>query len=397
MKKLLSLGVLVSLVGCGVQRGGAEVQVGDSAGIKVVTNMQFQEPVLLGMDTSTLITDFGAGGKGTPFGSISGGILLRDGRVVVVDFMARSVIGLSPGGGRYVYARRGGGPGELRFPVNIARLANDSFQIYDRRMGRLLVFDPDGAFAHDISISNDGGPPPLAVYRFDDELLAGLVRNRAGRVLLERKGEYELTRTPFRVVIYDLDGAALDTIITLPGPEEIQGPGVSMMPAYGIEIPFAASAWSGRTAYGPGGDPEFYLAGKDGTIQEIVRFAVERVGVDRDALVRLLRTESRGFRGSPSLDRLPMLFPEFLPKWEPVYQSIFLDDRERIWLGSDEPFRSSSRVWFVFERTGELSRAYELPASIRVLDVHGDRWAVVRTDSLGIQTVEVHRLPYEEP
>lgn len=84
-------------------------------------------------------------GVSAPFDRIRGLHELRDGRLVVLDANAQSVmlVDLANDVVRPI-GRIGSGPGEYRFPTGLLQLGGDSIGIFDAGNGRILVITRDG-------------------------------------------------------------------------------------------------------------------------------------------------------------------------------------------------------------------------------------------------------------
>jgi hypothetical protein len=90
--------------------------------------------------------------------------------------------------------------------------------------------------------------------------------------------------------------------------------------------------------------------------------------------------------------------PEILPANRPSIGRVFVDADDNLWVERFEATRLGTAVqvpgdqWSVLGADGGPIAVLRLPPLTRLEDVRGDDVAVVRRDSLDVQTVAVHRL-----
>jgi len=391
---LLALGYVAALLSCRGSERTAEV-ITDSAGIVLVASpgpIWMTESLL---EEARVVGSLGGDSGGYPLGDVHEAVLLRDGTVVFIDALTGELKRFSPGSGEAsTIARRGQGPGEVLRPGCLQVVPGDSIQVYDQRQGRLSVFDPSGRLAYDLSFLGLHEFPPTQVWRFGDSLLLGVSPMRRQRVVVARSREASLRRTPEAAITYTMEGTLIDTIAVLPGFADLEFPGTSMLPVFGLANPIAVTR-SGRLVYGSGEDPQVTIMSTSGDIESIYRLSVPRRAVERDRLVGLVSEDQRVLtmlRTDP--ESFPPLLPEFLPDFHPVFKSIRVYDGGTIWLGSAEPFRLPSRTWYVVSGDGIWTGELRLPERTHLLAVAGPRLVLRRSDSLDVQRIEVYAVEW---
>jgi hypothetical protein len=275
----------------------------------------------------------------------------------------------------------------------LQRLQADSFQVYDRRLSRVSVFGPDGTLSYEVQIAAPpNGNPPSVLWRVADTLFVGLLSSFSERRELARVADVgTLGQTPVVVTRFNLRGELTDTVAHLTGYADVQTPGSSLAPAFGLSVPFAVTE-SGLLAFGSGEVASVTLATPEGDVQRIYRLEIARPPVHRDTLVATLSADQATARqlGAMASDN-PVLESAFLPDSQPAYKDLRVYNGQ-VWLGSAEPFLLPSRIWNVIASDGNWLAAIGLPVDAHLLDVSGDYIVLRRTGQLDVQRVEVYRL-----
>lgn len=162
---LLALALLVGS-SCGEGRDVPDTAaVVDSAGVRII---QLSEAAWAGMEVFRLSPSpelsIGAieGSDDEILFRVSGGAVLEDGRVVILNGGVRELRFYGADGvltGRQ--GRTGDGPGEYRQPSDLWTLPGDSVVVWDRRLLRLAVVGPDGTVVRETLVR--GRPTAIRV------------------------------------------------------------------------------------------------------------------------------------------------------------------------------------------------------------------------------------------
>jgi hypothetical protein len=365
----------------------------DSAGINIVTSVAPTRTIPDLTEVATLVASFGEDPRPYPLQNVAQAIRQGEGRIIFLDSRTREVTAFGPNEGFQPVARQGNGPGEVAFPAMLQRLQADSFQVYDRRLSRVSVFGPDGTLAYEVQIAAPpNGNPPSVLWRVADTLFVGLLSSFSERRELARVADVgTLGQTPVVVTRFNLRGELTDTVAHLTGYADVQTPGSSLAPAFGLSVPFAVTE-SGLLAFGSGEVASVTLATPEGDVQRIYRLEIARPPVHRDTLVATLSADQATARqlGAMASDN-PVLESAFLPDSQPAYKDLRVYNGQ-VWLGSAEPFLLPSRIWNVIASDGNWLAAIGLPVDAHLLDVSGDYIVLRRTGQLDVQRVEVYRL-----
>ena len=147
----LLAGLSSILPGCraGDAPADATFSVRDSAGIEIVESVAPAwegEGWRLSAEPSVVIGRV-EGDERYLFGEVAAGMVLRDGRIAVVDEQSALVRVYSPEGVHLEdWGGRGEGPGEFTFPGGIFPYRGDSVLVSEWGAGRLTIFDGRGRF-----------------------------------------------------------------------------------------------------------------------------------------------------------------------------------------------------------------------------------------------------------
>lgn len=365
--------------------------VRDSAGISVHTSERPATERKTLLDVARLVASFGEESNPYDLQNVSEAIRLENGSVPFVDSRAREIAIFVPGGGVRPVASRGNGPGEVSFPSSLQRLPADSFQVYDRVLQKVSVFNSQGELAREIPLVQTESRP-MAVFRVSESQFVALVPDVAARTELAANDAGNLGATPVTIELYGSDGRPAAVLTEIRGPLDVQVQGSSMAPVFGLSVPFAASA-NGTIAFGTGEDPEFFIATPDTPVRRIHRFSMARKPVSRDSLFAILSSDPMFSRqmAALGLEDIPTLDPAFLPELQPAYKDIRVFGGQ-VWLGSAEPFMLPSSEWQVVDIESGWRGTVVISSDARLLDVSGDHVVLRRTGAMDVQRVEIYEI-----
>lgn len=177
MRSHIGLLLLISCAAaCGERPSANDVEVVDSAGVRIVTNFSADVPEWRLTSDPTL--DLGTIEDGPEqFFRVADARQLSDGGVVVTNGGSGEVRVFSADGEhRLSFGRSGEGPGEFGVPTGVWLLADDSITVWDPRQRRFSVFGPGGVFARVVPLQVPVlNPEPLVVLPDGRMILAGPV------------------------------------------------------------------------------------------------------------------------------------------------------------------------------------------------------------------------------
>lgn len=337
-------------------------------------------------------------------------VLDRDGgRVVVVDPQRRFLRQIG---------RKGGGPGELQFPVGLV-VTSDRIAVMDMARRALSVFTLEGEFLHSVTPIGGGGFGSRVVMAGGDRVLAA-----GAQVTPPRPGQEIEIRAD--VPLYSVGLTRGDSALFLfgvPAPKPEVGarspsPGRRMIAIQPPPTYSPAPLWTalpdGGLAAAWGTDHRVHIVGPDGRVRRVLQGPIQarRVG-ERDRRVAqenlreqlssgqgMLRVQSTNGRQSFSSGGggLPeeqvearlreMTFAETMP----VIAEVTTDRSGRLWIRRNGPDVSVPGPVDIVATDGRYVGTImggEVPDAFGP----GGLVAYVETDDLGVERVEVKRLP----
>jgi hypothetical protein len=325
------------------------------------------------------------------FSQVTGAYRLSDGGLGVVDAGSGQVrLFDSAGAFRHSTGGLGDGPGEFR-AMQAAGPANDSIWIYDQRLNRLTMVDPetsgfrvapvgaraltlgsagmlaDGSllFAADVTFATTpAGPPP-----------AGLSRSQAAYLRIAPTGE------------------TLDTVLAAPGAERFMVLGDGFIEV--IRTPFARAASHAlrgdRLLYGDQTSYEIHTYNLDGVLREITR----RVGIDLDINEVAYReaVEARiAAAPEPARPRVRRTYDQMpIPTTRPAFGAFLVDAQDYLWV-QDFSSDGTAATWAVFSAEGVWLGTVPLPTRFLPTQILQDEIVGVWRDELDVEYVRAYAL-----
>ena len=297
--------------------------------------------------------------------------------------------------------KAGGGSGDG--PARFRRLAwlrsyGDTIVAYDPLLRRLSRFTADGLYHRAVHLDRHGPFPAVhAVGLFADGTLLAYVGGTSARPTEPSTRRAELT-----LVRYSASGQVVGPIGSFLGDEKHAEPfgrtgQLSSPLPFGIQS--AVGVNTDRYFVIDGAGPEIQIFGPDGgLIRTVVPDPAPSSAAVSDADVAAMRdrlmAETRGGDDAmAAFDR--MAFRSALPAygrvgWYPGGTMVVADDR--IWVMHASGPVESRTTWSVFDRQGEQVLHLVSDEPLELLDVRGDIAAVLRTDVLGVEIVELRRI-----
>ena len=384
-------GTLVACGGDNDRTGDVQVQIEDSAGVRIVQYAgvpEVEPPFVIAEEP---VYRHGANPGDYTFQLVNVGRLFPDGSAVVADRENSEVVVLSPDGTTHeVLARRGQGPGDIVYPYSMFVLGQDSVLVPDRRLSRLTLFVGD-------SIARIASLP-----RSSSLGVAGI--GSSGTLMM-------MNRTPYRswvdieeewlaghMTLFDTETGALDTVASYDHwPRERSGLMNPIIRAVG-EVTVA----TGQFVYTRSDRPEITWRLPDGTVTRIVRWRAEPTLLTEELLEaveaynRMIGRMNYGVSDA----RLEEIVQEDMSRYRamigqplPLFGSPFADADGNVWLPSYRPaYPEEGSPYTVISPDGEWLGQVETPPRFRILDVTGGLVLGVLRDEMDVENVVVYGL-----
>lgn len=387
----------VALQGCSF--GGdtpsdvAAVRV-DSAGIEIVTTSAAAEaaPTFAVIDS---IPDLRIGSlqgeSAEQFGAIEDVIALRDGGLAVLDGQSAEVRFFdSFGQFQGAVGGKGDGPGEFQAPVTLAQLPGDTIAVFDPALKRVTRFGPDRATPRVTTLQD--AEMFLTDARFlGDGRLVGQSHWLAPGGGASPSAEPVLVRDTVVLTLFDAEGRVADTMDIVPGREEIVS--IRLSPG-AVSVRKRPAVFARANLFAPGGD-RLWSSSND-------RFELRLRELDSGRLVRIVRLP--GFERSATSEMARTIHGEALaeaetaeqrswlrtwldlsplPEFQPAYDIIQVDHRERLWVRAWSPSGDGGR-WWVFDTGGALLGSVDVRSGVRITSVRCGFALGVEQDEYGV-------------
>lgn len=359
----------------------------DSAGIAIIESFApaWGDSARWRVDAEPLL-DLAESGTGDAhyFNSVREVKRLPDGGIVVANRGSHEIRKFSADG-EFVGSAGGSGEGPGEFTnLQQIELAGDS----------LLGLDWDGRmaiFGRDLGLVRTMWPDPEVseVRYLNDGIMVA-------EILVPEHGTLGLARWPSVLVLFDLEGVAVDTIGWTPGFEE-----------YATDILSAAPLFRKSSVLDSHGDRIFVGSSDHMQIEELntsgdtvrilripdypLALTAEQVRAERDA--------SLDIPLPPGVSSLPPYYVDAVgdmpsPETRPAYAGMLVDATGAIWL---QPFRGMSEgggpeAWLVLGPDGNWLGSVEIPEDFWVTDIGADEILGIWTDELDVQHLQVRHL-----
>lgn len=284
----------------------------------------------------------------------------------------------------YRINRAGNGPGEFQ-AIGSAVECGGKIVALDWAGARLTHFTEDGAVLR---------TTPFAPYRdagVSVVLLTGCVRGApvawATAVTAPHPGPpaLEVTRSPRAVVRLDPASAAIDTLLTLPGSENLAG----LSPPFGRWTLFTLteSAIYATT----NDDDEIRAYSPGGALELISRRVRPPVTVTAADVARIREQYLGGLPPALAQEIEPRFDAAPIPKTMPFFSQLLEDGTGHLWARVYYPFREGEDPrWSVFAPDGAWLGEVDFPAGLRVHEVGPEYILGVWKDELDVEYLRVY-------
>lgn len=387
------LGGTVVLAACESSPGSeAGYTVVDSAGIRIVESLEpARDGEAVRIEEEPLIR-IGREDEGPyQLAAVVDGTLLAGGRVAVSDALTRDVR-VFDASGRHVatFGGPGEGPGEFGIPTVLAEYRGDSLAAFDGRLFRTTIFS-----------LMSGGHRTVRNHVEGNYVVFGA--GRGGVLLLYSPGGgYRPDLEPGAqwvstdIVAMAPDGESSRVVATLPDRwRRVASDGNAPMPQ---PLLYAVQDVTGDGFYWATPDRyEIRFYDMDGRLERIMRRPVEPRPVEPAMIERFIEARverARQTQGEGAARAFRARYEEeSFGEHLPLFQAAFVDDEERLWVGSSEwPAQEPSGTWSVFSPEGRWLRDLDAPEGVRLLDANGSVVLGVWRDSLDVPHIQLHRL-----
>jgi hypothetical protein len=372
----------------------AEAQVRDSSGVRIVTSSAdaLINTLPWTVDPQRKVVLGSAGGT-SDFGSVAGGVLLKDGRIAVLDGLGRELRWFNAKGDLVKKAGRGGrGPGEFQSPMLSPTLYGDSIVAADM-LGRVSLFSPKGVFARSV----------------EARAMIGTPRGIVGRSIVMTRGngfsgsDQGWKPSSFSLDLIDLGDGSRKEVAVLQGPLNLfavlggasamadasQPPSVRLVP-----LPLSA-----QPSVAAGGDAIWTT---DGVSYSVVRRSragvvesVYRINSTPPAIrVNVLRAEKQRIVDVEENPVFKKKIADYLddapqPKQMAAFDRLVVDGSEGVWARVYEVGASATRNWIAFDHSGHASGIVRLPADLEILGLDANRLLAMTKDEDDVSSVVV--------
>lgn len=419
-------GFLLLLAGC--QAGNAPTagsfQVRDSAGIEIVESAT---PAWDGdgwrvSETPSLVIGRMQGDERYLFGTVAGAIMLRDGRIAVLDGQSSLIRVYSPGGEHIEdWGGQGEAPGEFTSTQTLFSYPGDSILVSEFVASRLVIFDDRGRFGRSLVpgmwtsfrtgwrsfMASQHRPviPGESCCRLWGALRTGaFLLSYPQMIPNEGSGT---KRASVTAAVMPGAGGAADSV-------GVFGGRTYQLGLQGSRSGFQFPPWFNMT---PGPDGYFATQGDaysideydhSGSLKRIIRLAREprpvtddvKAAHEAELRARIMAPGALHEGYSPE-EMLDMLLAGPYPSHLPTFFQLLVDPEGNLWAGQrrygsggagtgDGAQPSAVNEFFVFGADGQHLGVVELAADLQVFQIGADFILGTVTDDLGVGYVHVY-------
>lgn len=328
-------------------------------------------------------------GKDPTLYNVAAARFLGDGGLIVANAGSAEVFWFDQGGSlERTSGRRGDGPGEYQRITAVFGRADGGVSVYDAGPGRMTDLDSTGAVAGTSSLSS--GSPAL-----DLVPLAMLPDGGSLSVYGEMRvfGGSGASRDSTPLIHIHADTEARDTLGYWKGKEWYYVPlerGIARL-AVGFSRDVVYAGRNGRVVVGT--TDSLNLSVVDGTGRVVMRLMGPS---GRTPIPGALVEEWRADLGERMKNAPPQIkgVLQEIPVNEtyPDLQGVGISDSGQVWIGLRTAADARSDEWLVVSPDGEVLGSVSLPKSARILDVAGERVAVLYRDELDEEFISVYQI-----
>ncbi len=333
------------------------------------------------------------------FQSIAAARLLPDGRIVVAD---KAILDIRMYGkdGKFQkrIGRRGSGPGEFQHIGGLWLTSKGMIAVWDGKFGRITLFNSQGERESTQTLRGNPASRPPEIYfgsfSNDDIVLVSLIGGRRGPEVV-----------PDRWVLgrFGLDGEFKGALGEARGMWRYNGNPIPFSP-----LPHTVLHRDSLYIVDDYGAELTVRDGRGAVSRKLSLPPARQVTVDAawSGMEAEMRQRAKSASGSGAklfidhLDHGRLLRPNQFPQ----IGGLITDDRGYIWAKTYDPsmdpfylktnaiLPAAGGEWRVIRTDGGLVATVRLPATVRPLEIKGDRLIGVAVDELGVEKVVVHAI-----
>jgi hypothetical protein len=394
---VLLLAALLAASACD-QSGSIEVAVvRDSAGVTIVENtggIWADGREWLVANEPSLTIGVLEGAPEYQLFRVRNALRLHNGHIVVA---ASNELRFYDSEGRYLSTsgREGGGPGEFQQLGWVRSYPGDSIVAYDFGQVRVSLLDSDGVFGRSHRITPEG---EFGFVMGQDVFGDGTLLVKAP--LLFRAGFAEgSSRTDEDYHTYSTTGEFIDSVATLPGPDQFIQTGSSgdsrfvavTRPPFGRESVLAT--FSTGFYFGSADSYEIECYAQDGTLEMLVRRSFTPREVTNDDVSAYVDRELAEIEDDDERRQRRQAYDEMpTPETMPAYADLKVDDLGNFWVQEFEPDESVASRWTVFRSDGQMLGSLLLAADFEVSQVGDDFVLGVWRDEFDVEHIHMYGL-----
>lgn len=383
-----------SMVGCAIvaacispQRTTAQITSQVIGGVTELTVSSFESAATNELGLHGL---FSTSGEAHPLElfRVSAVRLLADGGVAIANSGTHEVIVLDVAGRlRNRFGGEGKGPGEFTGLTALDVGYSEELITYDPRQARLTFFSVSGDVMKTVRLSEQSSVVDLKP----------LTRTRDGRILaihgqVRRFASGGERRDMIPLLMFGRDGGNAQTLAAFPGTEFIYIPvdqGVSRR-AITFGRKAVASGRNGRVAIGST-DSLVISVYDAGRLTYRIRGDWTAAPVRPEHVARWKSDRLAGLDGASSEQRRASTEVPYRRTF-PMFDDVLVDDRGRVWIADYPMPGEEQQVWLVVDVEKAESARIVLPTAATLMDVRGDRVAVLERNEWDEESVRVLRI-----
>lgn len=389
---MMGRGLLLSLLLIGCREAGssaARTTIVDSAGVTIVKNHDAGPPAVA-MWIVDSVPGLAIGREDGPdpyrFDGIRGATRRSDSTIVVADASASIRFFDKHGEFLHTVGRRGDGPGEYRVISMMRRIHGDSLLVWDFPARRVTLLSPEGKFER-----SEHGPVTEGYFFGLDVLADGTLLGMYDPPPSGATPASGILEVTTAMVRFSPASGVMDTLAQITtGSSYVTGGEHFTITG----IPFHAEALGiadGQATYlGNSTRYEIEHYDPDGRLARVIRLDRPPAPLEPSARDEYIAHAFVRARTSADSERVRAVYSDMpFPGTLPAFGALAVDADSNLWVSSYTMSDSVPTHWTIFDPDGRLLAETATPAHFEVLEIGSRDILGVRSDSLGIEQVQV--------